>query len=456
MGVIARRAPGWCWIAALAALALPLQASGSPGSAAAAVASSAPVAPHTLDQGVVLPVQQGHLLLIGGALGEQRTILERFVRLADLDGDGPHPARVAVVTASSYPAQTEEEASDPEEENATTNGRYYVDQFERFGADAWPVPIDEAVNYPGDPYVPANSYDPDVVRAVRASTAVFLGGGDQMRYLRSMLECEPAPDEALTDCVDTPVVAAIRSVLDRGGVVAGTSAGLTVQQRAPMITGGQPYESWRGGARPGYYEGRRLGYVPHGGFGFFREAMLDSHFSTWGRQVRMVRLAMDERVGYDRIVGVDETTALVVDRATGKARVIGRNGVSVLDVSDARLDGTTVAGVRWSYLTRGDRFDVDTWRVRPGRGSSDLVGDGPPPPLQDDIWDSVDAPNVYSLRDLGVALVESAGTRARGVTLENDPRYETTLVVRAPTEAWRSHLGRVGFADLAIRVQPLP
>ena len=402
-----------------------------------------------------LPAKRGHLLLIGGALGEQRMILNTFVRLADPDGDGPRDARVAVVTASSYPAQTEEEATDPDEENATTNGRYYVDQFERFGASAWPVPIDEADNYPGDPYVPANSYDPEVVRLIGASTAVFLGGGDQMRYLRSMLECEPAEDEALTDCIDTPVVAAIRSVLDRGGVVAGTSAGLTVQQRAPMITGGEPYEAWRGGAKPGYFESRRLGYVPFGGFGFFDDAMLDSHFSTWGRQVRMVRLAMDDRVGWDRVIGVDETTALVLDRATGKARVIGRNGVSVLDVSDANLVDTTVSGVRWTYLTRGDRVDVDSWRVRPGRGSTEVVGEGPAPPLQQDIWDSVDAPNVYSLRDLGVALVESAAKRARGVTLEDEPTYETTLVVRGDSAAWRSHLDRVSFSDLEIQVDPV-
>ena len=109
----------------------------------------------------------GRLMLIGGNMGENRAILSTFVRLADPDGDGPMRANIAVVTASSYPAQTEEEATDPEEENATTNGLYYVELFERFGADAWPVPIDEADNYPGDPYVPDNADDPDTVRRRR-------------------------------------------------------------------------------------------------------------------------------------------------------------------------------------------------------------------------------------------------------------------------------------------------
>jgi len=452
VSVILRLHPRLVALGTWLVLALPVLALSGPATAGALVSVPAPEpAP-----GGDAPSHNGHLLLIGGSLGEQRTILKRFVRMSDPDGDGPRRARVAVVTASSYPAQTEEEATDPDEENATTNGQYYVDQFERFGADAWPVPIDEADNFPGDWYVPANSYDPEIARGISASTAVFLGGGDQMRYLRSMLECEPAQDEALTDCVDTPVVAAIRRLLDLGGVVAGTSAGLTVQQAAPMITGGQPYESWRDGARPGYFNSRRLGYVPYGGFGFFDAAMLDSHFATWGRQVRMVRLAMDERVGWNHVVGVDETTALVVHRATGRARVIGKNGVSVLDVGSATLDGTTLTGARWSYLTRGDRLDVDSWRVRPGRNSTEVVGDGPGPPVQPDIWDSVDAPNVYSLRDLGVALVESEADRARGVTLEDDPQYETTLVVGPATVAWRTHLDRISFRELEIRVEPLP
>src|SRR5688500_11857690 len=54
------------------------------------------VAPH-----VDLAAERGNLLLIGGSLGEQRTILNRFVHLADPDRDGPRRALVAVVTASS-------------------------------------------------------------------------------------------------------------------------------------------------------------------------------------------------------------------------------------------------------------------------------------------------------------------------------------------------------------------
>jgi len=139
------------------------------------------------------------------------------------------------------------------------------------------------VNYDGDPYTPAAAHDPAVVEQVRASTAVFLGGGDQMRYVRTLLDCVgQEAREAHHRCVDTPLLAAVREVLDRGGVVAGVSAGLTAQQGPDMITGGESYQAWRDGASPGYLDdATELGFVPHGGLGFFDEALLDSHFTTW-------------------------------------------------------------------------------------------------------------------------------------------------------------------------------
>lgn len=405
------------------------------------------------------PAERGHLVLVGGALNENGRILRQMVRLADPDGDGPATAHIAVVTAASYPAQNEEEAADPEQDNATANGIYYRELFARFGATTYLVPIDEAVNYDGDPYVPANADDARVAQSVHNSTGVWFGGGDQMRSVRTMFHCEPAENEAFTDCTDTIVMTAVRAVLDRGGVVGGTSAGLTIQQGPAMVTGGQSYEGWRGGATPGYYEGRRLGYVPYGGFGFFTYGQLDSHFATWSRQPRQIRLGMDPRVDVDRVFGLDETTALVVDREKQRGRVIGRNGASVLDMSEAELSNpdtrrASVSGVHWSYLTRGDRIDLASGRVRPARSSEELVGTGPAPPLKKDVWDTIEKPHTYAMRELGVALVSSAASKGRGITYEAEPRYRTTLVVAGGTRAWVSSRDVVSFDRLEIRIAP--
>ena len=64
-------------IGLLAAFALPLQGFAQLAPARAAVQGMQPTAPSSAGDGEDLPVEAGHLMLIGGALGEQRTILNR-------------------------------------------------------------------------------------------------------------------------------------------------------------------------------------------------------------------------------------------------------------------------------------------------------------------------------------------------------------------------------------------
>lgn len=159
----------------------------------------------------------------------------------------------------------------------------------------------------------------------------------------------------------------------------------------------------------------------------------------------MIRLA--RQTGHRQVVGVDETTALVVDRATGRGEVIGRNGVSLLEVHER--------GATWSYLTRGDRVDLRRGRVTRAPGSPDVVREGEGPTERGDIWDSTaaDSPGVYSLVDQGIALVKSAADTASGTTLETDPRFTTTLRVRPRTAAWETNAG-VSFANLDLTIAP--
>lgn len=406
--------------------------------AAAAPKAAAPTAP------------DGSLVLIGGNLKEDATILQRIVDLADPDGDGPQQARIAIVTAAASAARTAEDAADYTLNNASANGLYYSALFEQFGAETYAVPIDTAVNFAGDAYKPSNANDPKVAREVAKSTGVFFGGGDQMRYVRTLFDCKHADDEAFTSCSDTKVMAEIRGVLDRGGVVSGVSAGTTIQQGADMVTGGEPYQAWRDGTTPGYLDdASALAHLPYGGFGFFPEGQLDSHFGTWGRQARMIKLA--EQTGHDLVVGVDETTALVYDRATREGEVIGRNGVSLLDTSDTVIDGAVGTGTRWSYLVAGDRVDFATGDVTPGSERNSGAGtDAAPAPVAD-VWDSIDNPDagVYSLVDLGLALVASVAHRAEGTTFETDPQYRTVLDRTDATSWWDG-----GFEDLAITISP--
>ncbi|WP_345800490.1 cyanophycinase [Microbacterium sp. AZCO] len=410
--------------------------------APAAVASAAPSAAN----------QHPHAVLIGGNLKENAEILQTIVDLADPDGAGPRKARIAIVTAAAPAARTAGDAADDSKNNAAANGLYYSALFQSYGAETYAVPIDTGVDFPGDTYTPANASDPAVAAEIAASTGLFFGGGDQMRYVRTLFSCDDAELEAYTDCTDTAAMTAIRQVAARG-VVSGVSAGLTIQQGADMITGGESYEAWRDGAAAGYLDDERaLGYLPYGGFGFVDGVLIDSHFTTWGREGRAVKLALE--TGHPYVLGIDETTAVVLDRTTGKGAVIGEHGTSVLDLTQAVTTESGVAGVRWSYASAGDGIRLgDTAGVVKGKDASPLKARGSAAEPRTDMWDSLDGVGgAYTLRDLAREVVGSASRTGQGVSFETGPRFATTLTRDGATAAWTTRAGAVSFAGLRMDI----
>lgn len=222
-----------------------------------------------------------------------------------------------------------------------------------------------------------------------------------------------------------------------------------------MVTGGESYEGWRDGSQPGYLDDpTELAYLPYGGFNFFSAGLVDSHFTTWGRQARMIRLALD--TGHSRVFGVDETTALVVDRMTNTGEVIGRHGVSVLDVSDAApSDGWSVSGVRWTYLVAGDAIDLGDLEVTKGGAPVTRSGTAPDPAA--DVWDSIANPDagVYTLRNLARDLAASAAGEATGTTYETGPQFTTTVSYVSATSAWDGvGTAGIGFENLEVSIAP--
>jgi cyanophycinase len=397
-----------------------------------------------------------HAVLIGGNLQENAEILQTIVDLADPDGAGPRPARIAIVTAAASSARTPAEAADPTRNNAAANGLYYADLFSRFGAETYAVPIDTRVDFEGDPYSPDRASDPQVAAEIAASTGVFFGGGDQMRYVRTLFACADAPLEAFTSCDDTPAMAAIRQVAERG-LVAGVSAGLTIQQGADMITGGESYQAWRDGATAGYLDdATALGYLPYGGFGFVDGVLIDSHFTTWGRQGRAAKLALE--TGNPYVLGVDETTAVVLDRKKEKGYVIGEHGASILDVTRARATDTGVENVRWSYASAGDEIDLrGDAEVERGKGAKRVKPQGANPAIRADVWDSIDGPGgVYSLRDLAREVTVSQSGAGSGLSFETAPQYRIDLVRDRKTDVWTTPAGAVSFTDLRMDITAAP
>jgi cyanophycinase len=107
----------------------------------------------------------------------------------------------------------------------------------------------------------------------------------------------------------------MKDVLKRGGVIAGSSAGASIQGR--YLARATPISNFKIMA---------FGYE-RGGLGFLDGVAIDQHFSQRGRHKDMTQLVNK----YPQIlgIGIDETTAIVVQKS--KAEVVGRGRVHFYD-----------------------------------------------------------------------------------------------------------------------------
>ena len=398
----------------------------------------------------------GTLVLIGGALEEDPVILQRIVSLAAnsrSDHNDTSPPRISILTTASEPANSAAAASSNEEENDEADGRYYVELFARHGALGVPVPIGVATepSFSGSNYLRSNALSEQIAESVRSSDAIFLGGGDQTHYLLALFQSAQSGEPPFGERFDTPVMTAMRDVLARGGVIAGTSAGLAVQQAAPMVSGGDSREAWLYGASAGYADDNRLRYIPAGGLGFFGEGLLDSHFNEWGRVARAVKLAhaCNERLA----IGVDENTALIYSPASRRGEVIGSGGVSILDVSEATfaegINGAAATDVRWSHYTVGDHYDFANGEAQRANETHAIPGNSDSPTTAIDVWAEE---NGLALLRLAQTLVASPERIAAGESsLTDETRFRITLH-RDERTSWNA---AGGFADLKLSITPI-
>lgn len=126
----------------------------------------------------------------------------------------------------------------------------------------------------------------EFVKPLAEATGVWFSGGAQSRITEAYL--------------DTRAEKEFRKVLERGGVVGGTSAGAAIMSD-PMITGGNPEAK----------TGR--------GFGFLPGIIVDQHFHARKRQDRLKGVL--EKFPRLAGLGIDEGTAAVVK--DGKIEILG-------------------------------------------------------------------------------------------------------------------------------------
>lgn len=136
--------------------------------------------------------------------------------------------------------------------------------------------------------------DEEFCKALESATGVWLGGGQQT-WLASCY-------------LGTATGRKIREVLERNGIVGGTSAGAAVMSEV-MIAGGRKQPS--------------IGT----GFGLLPGVIIDQHFMKRNRFSRLRRVIEQHPnlVG----IGIDENTALIVSLASRQVRVVGQSYIAV-------------------------------------------------------------------------------------------------------------------------------
>jgi cyanophycinase len=231
------------------------------------------------------PTQRGSLVIVGGG-AIPNSVRVRFMALA-----GGKAAKLVIIpTASSAADRREEE-----------NG--YLEPWKRFSPESLALLHTRSR---------ATADGPVFGRPIAEATGVWLDGGDQTKlvaaYRGTRLERE------------------LKSLLARGGVIGGTSAGAAVMSDV-MIEGGNPSPQ----------VGR--------GFGFVTSAVVEQHFLKRNRMNRLLEVlsSRPHLIG----IGVDEGTAFVLEGDTWS--VIGRSYVVACEVDQGGKP------IRFATFGDGDR-----------------------------------------------------------------------------------------------------
>jgi cyanophycinase len=283
---------------------------------------------------------------------------------------------------------------------------------------------------------------------VTSIDGLFLNGGDQWLTLHAFRDHEGQPTAELNVMLDR--------LAEQSMVLGGTSAGAAVQSARAMISNGSNAEALTHGARvaappdpgcdrastcPEGLNADSLTYHPPGGLGSVGFAVIDTHFSERRRQWRLARLLLDsqERFG----IGVDETTALVIDPYETKGvyslEVFGEQAAWLMDLQAASVKTSSPLHIEWARLVRigaGERLLLDPQaEMDPGDLATPKLGDCPPV-ASDVSFNDLVSPDRAAMRSICLHLESVPGSGAQMIRLDDGspgPREWRLKLFVAPT-----------------------
>lgn len=219
----------------------------------------------------------GNLVIIGGHEDKQRdmTILKRFVELSGGTG-----AKIVVISAASSVAE------------------HMWETYDKAFAD---LGVTRHVHLHLESRQDAN--DEAHIRDIVDAGGIFMTGGDQKRLLAIIGGT----------ALDAEMHAALKL---RGACIGGTSAGASAMSGHMLATGRVDLHPEKGSVSLG------------AGLGFLHRVVIDQHFSERQRLSRLLSVVAQNP--YLQGIGIDEDTALVVERGIG-IEVLGHGAVTIVD-----------------------------------------------------------------------------------------------------------------------------
>ncbi len=270
--------------------------------------------------------EHGSLLIIGGNVGSTASVWNKFTELAG----GKDNAHIVVVTA----AIGDSAAYDQKD----------VDTVKKYTG------VKDVVLLHTNDLRTANSEQ--FIAPLKRATGVYFIGGRQWR---------------IADCyLNTLTHRAFLDVLQRGGVIAGSSAGASIQGSF----------LWRGDTR-----GADILIGDHTqGLGFLKNSVIDQHLLRRNRQFDLVNLI--EKAPQLIGIGLDEATAILVQGDT--LQVIGKSYVAIYDyatILNSRREhtgseeqGAAISSGPFFFLSEGQKYDLKNrkpLRTRPTGGDEE-------------------------------------------------------------------------------------
>jgi len=344
---------------------------------------------------------RGHLVIVGGGLKDDNAAIHtRFVELC-----APGPIGIIPI-ASGEGLNAGEEAAAVWRQYANNRPVIVI-----------PLTKDNATK----------ADDPAIAAQIVACGGLWFTGGDQSRVTAVL---KPANRSTRTACL-----AACFTVLNRDGVIGGTSAGAAIMSN-PMIAGGQSP------GRPSLAaddDNTHVRLSP--GLGFLKTAMTDQHFLQRGRMGRLID-ALQE-FGDQSGFGISENCALVITPSTySPFEPIGDRAVCELTRHESYEPGAARLGI---YST-GDLYGTPAHGLVRAASRIGLLDSG--------FHDEATAPDPWDFKTMNAAL--DLFTQERGTVIRRNDRVTVTIIGDSNTRVYvdPEHRRPAYVSNLLIKVQP--